>query len=335
MASSSTRATLIRATDSKLIIDEEKRATYEGKYDPSWNIGVVPNGGYTLAIILHCAHDFVKRRIGERQENLFSCNATYLGKVTAELPYTVEVRLLKPGRNTSVLEADILQNSGKQGSSVLCTRVSCIFADFTALRSDTITGQFSFLPNEQYGNTAPLLMDPNDRSKEKPWYSRHKIPTKIIDEKAQQKTKEDEGKLTVIQSMHFPQEEVKAEDMISHNLTAIAFYTDTTVSWKSMMPPKAIETIGGNTDFWFPTMTLSIEMANPIPFFALQNIVTKAKTAFLHQGHWSFEIEIWSHPSDAEKLKLPKGVNSILLAVSRQTALSMSMAVNKKKSSKL
>ncbi|PWN35688.1 uncharacterized protein FA14DRAFT_189627 [Meira miltonrushii] len=335
MTSNDARATLVRATDSKLIIDEEKRATYEGNYDPTWNIGVVPNGGYTLAIVLHCAHDFVKRRIGKQQEHLFSCNATYLGKVSADLPYTVEVRLLKPGRNTSVLEADILQNSGKQGSSVVCTRVSCIFADFTALRSDPITGQFSFLPNEPFGNTAPLLMDPNDRSKEKPWYPKHKVPTKIVDEKAQEKTKEDEGRLTVVQSMHFPQEEVSAEDMIGHNLTAIAFYMDMTVTWKSMMPPKAKEVSGGRTDFWFPTMTLSIEIAHPIPTYALQNIVTKAKTTFLHQGHWSFEIEIWSHPSDAEKLQLPKGVNSILLAVSRQTALSMSMAVNKKKSSKL
>lgn len=109
MTSQNAKAILLRATENRLISDNEIKATYEGTYDPTWNIGVVPNGGYTLAHILRCTHDFVKRRIGKRQENLFSCNATYLGKVSAELPFTVEIRLLKPGKNTSTLEADLVQ----------------------------------------------------------------------------------------------------------------------------------------------------------------------------------------------------------------------------------
>lgn len=335
MTSNEKKATLVRAIETKLIADEEKKARYEGRYDSSWNIGSVPNGGYTLAIILHCAHDFVKRKIGKRQENLFSCNATYLGKVSAEIPYIVEVRLLKPGRNTSVVEADIFQSVKEGGDSTLCTRVTCIFADFTSLRSDPINGKISILPNERFGNISPLLLDPNDRSNEKPWYFKHSTPTKIIDEEAQRKTREEKGKLSTIQSMHFPKEEVKEEDMITHNISAITFCSDTTATFSSMIPSRLNEVNGGFKDFWFPTMSLSIEMAHPLPFFALQNLVTKANTTFLHQGQWCFEVEIWSHPSDAEKLNLPEGVKSILLAVSRQTALSMSMAVNKKKSSKL
>lgn len=178
-------------------------------------------------------------------------------------------------------------------------------------------------------------MDPNDRSKEEPWYSKHKIPTKVVDERAQKRSEEVEKKLIEIQSMHFPREKVSEEEMMGHNVAAIAFFSDMTAEPKRMMPPKGAKVTAGYKEIWMPTMSLSIEIAHPIPSYPLQNVVTKAKTTFLHQGHFCFEVEIWSHPSDAVKLNLPKGVSSILLAVSRQTALIMSMAVNKKKSSKL
>lgn len=86
---------------------------------------------------------------------------------------------------------------------------------------------------------------------------------------------------------------------------------------------------------WFPTMSLSIEMREPMPKFPLQKVASIARTKHLSHGQWRFEVEIWSHPDDAERLHLPKGTSSTLLAVGHQTALTYSMAINKAKSSKM
>lgn len=82
-------------------------------------------------------------------------------------------------------------------------------------------------------------------------------------------------------------------------------------------------------------MSLNIEIRHPLPTFALQRVAAYARTMHMTQGQWTFLVEIWSHPKDAERLGLPDGVRSIVLAVSQQTALTFSMAVNKSKSSKM
>lgn len=109
MAHEGTKAVLLKATEKRLIIDEEKKAVYTGQFDPQWNIFAIPNGGYTLGILLNCTQDFVVRRIGKQQKDLLSCSTSYFAGVSAKAPYTVEVRLLKKGRSTSIVETDILQ----------------------------------------------------------------------------------------------------------------------------------------------------------------------------------------------------------------------------------
>lgn len=109
MSSDCSKAVLIKATEKQLIVDEEFKAVYTGNFDPQWNIFAIPNGGYTLGILLSCAQDFAKRRISKRQADLLSCNTIYFAGVVAKLPYTVEVKLLKKGRSTSIVETDILQ----------------------------------------------------------------------------------------------------------------------------------------------------------------------------------------------------------------------------------
>lgn len=80
---------------------------------------------------------------------------------------------------------------------------------------------------------------------------------------------------------------------------------------------------------------MSIDMTQPLPNFPLQRVVTRAKTLNLNQGQWAYEIEIWSHPLDAKKLNLPEGVKGVLLAISKQQALSFEIKVNLKQTSKL
>lgn len=335
MTSTNAKSILIKATERKLIVDEEQKAIYIGEIDKQWTIFAITNGGYTLGILLNCAQDFVIRRISEKQKDLLSCNASYLAGVSAKLPYTVEVRLVKKGRATSIVESDILQKTAKDGGMLLCVRISAVFADFANLRSGSIIKQLSLLPDNPAAPVPPLISDPTDRSTEHPWWNKHKFPTVVEDEIAQKQAFEKDGQLLVVQSMFFPQEEVIEADMIRHNLTALSLYSDTTADFNRMMPKQLRELTKNFYGYWFATVKLSIEMAQPMPNIPLQKVVAKGKTTFLNEGQWCFEIEIWTHPTDADKLNLPKGTKSILLAVCKQQALTMSASINEKTASKL
>ncbi|PWN35687.1 uncharacterized protein FA14DRAFT_189626 [Meira miltonrushii] len=334
MSSTGTKAVLLRATEKKLILDEEQKAIYTGIVDPQWNVFAISNGGYTLGILLNCAQNFVVRRIGKQQKDLLSCSTSYFAGVSAKVPFTVEVRLLKKGKSTSIVETDMLQKTAEDGGMLLCVRASAIFTDFASLRSDSLLKQVSILPNDFSAPVPPLISDPTDRSSEHPWWEKQKIPTVVEDKAAQDQAFQKDG-LLAVQSMYFPEEHVDEVDMGSYNITALALYSDTSGDFNRMMPKRLHKLTNNFRGFWFATVRLSIEMAQPLPTLPLQKAVTRGKTRFLNEGRWCFEIEIWTHPTDADRLNLPKGTDSILLAVCKQQALSMSASVNKKTASKL
>lgn len=218
---------------------------------------------------------------------------------------------------------------------VLCVRISAIFADFTSLRSDSLVKEISILPNDSNAPIPPLISDPTDRSSEHPWWDKHKIPTVVEDKAAQDQAFQKDGQLLVVQNMYFPEEYVNEVDLGNYNMTALGLFSDTSGDFSRMMPKRLHKLTNNFRGFWFATVRLSIEMAQPLPNFPLQKVVTRGKTRFLNGGQWCFEIEIWTHPTDAAKLNLPKGTDSILLAICKQQALSMSASVNTKTASKL
>ena len=219
---------------------------------------------------------------------------------------------------------------------LLCVRITAIFADFASIRSGEIIKQLTFRPGDSSDPIPPLITDPTDRSSEHPWYEKHKLPTVVEDKAAQEQAFKKDGKMIVVQSMYFPEEEVNEEDIIRYNITALALCSDTTADFHRMMPKKMHELTNNFRELWFATIRLSVEMAQPLPsHIPLQKLVTRCKTTFLNEGQWCFEIEIWTHPTDADKLNLPKGTTSILLAVCSQQALTMSQSLNTKTVSKL
>lgn len=114
----SPQALIISATQRQLVSESEGVARYRGRLSSQWNHGQVPNGGYSLATALHCAQDFVERKRGKENADLFLSTASYHSKVSADLPYTVEVRILKSGRGTTNVESDLLQPVSDASESV-------------------------------------------------------------------------------------------------------------------------------------------------------------------------------------------------------------------------
>lgn len=74
-------------------------------------------------------------------------------------------------------------------------------------------------------------------------------------------------------------------------------------------------------------MFLSVEMKRALPAFALERAACLVVTRHVNHGQFELDVEIWSHPDDAERLGLPTGVKSAVLCIARQVALTIPIAI--------
>lgn len=61
--------------------------------------------------------------------------------------------------------------------------------------------------------------------------------------------------------------------------------------------------------------------------FPLLGVANVVRTRHVDHGQFEIDVELWSHPDDAEKLRLPKGVKSVILCIARQVALTIPLSV--------
>lgn len=74
-------------------------------------------------------------------------------------------------------------------------------------------------------------------------------------------------------------------------------------------------------------MSLDVEMKHPLPSFPLLRITHFKTIRLVDHGQMDMNFEVWSHPDDAARLGLPKGIKGILLCVARQAALTTPASV--------
>ncbi len=80
-------------------------ATFEGRVQPSWNIGANPNGGYLLALAARA----MQLRT-PTQPDPVSITVHYLRPGLAAAPCRIETQLLRSGRTLSTVRATLLQD---------------------------------------------------------------------------------------------------------------------------------------------------------------------------------------------------------------------------------
>lgn len=81
------------------------------------------------------------------------------------------------------------------------------------------------------------------------------------------------------------------------------------------------------SEFWLPTLYLSIEIKRALPLFPLVKVNSLTTIRHVDHGRMEKDIEIWTHPDDANRLGLSPGVKSVILCISRQVALTIPLTV--------
>lgn len=334
-------------------------STYTGSIDTTWCIGSVPQGGYSLSIILNAVLAFMRtpelrstdiKSISHLDPLLLS--ATYIQAVT-HTPYEVNIRVLKRGKSLSNLQADLYQGG------VMRITIQVLMTDFSVMKEsadrtkeedgkDPRLNGYTIREDSQWAPRFPL--SPPERC-EKPRFFGNKaesgktfgfgeLITMATDPKhVHSSLTTNELSAGAYYSL-VPQPSPKlSQDLVSSGRVSdggnlIPFLADMFLSPPMMLP-------GKHRSHWYPTLHLTIEFKRALPKGkVIERTATHSKGRWMINGQHESDTELWSHPDDQELFEEEgrKGTGegkgerrSYVLAIARQTALVLPFAVNQNK----
>ncbi|SPO22264.1 uncharacterized protein UTRI_00942 [Ustilago trichophora] len=339
-------------------------ATYVGSIDTTWCIGSVPQGGYSLSIILNSVLAFMRtpelastnvKSISHLDPFLLS--ATYIQAVTWT-DYEVRIKVLKRGKSLSNLQAELWQDGVLRiTTQVLMTNfvVQKESADRTKVGElkgkdvhNPILNGYSITEESQWAPCFPLSppekCDPprffGNTAESGKTFGFGELITIANDPKHDRLTSTTSTLSAGAYYSLIPQPcpvldaALVQSGRLSEGKNFIPFLADMFTSPPRMVP-------GKHKSHWYPTLHLTIEFKRPLPSNAIiQRTATYSKGRFMINGQHESDSELWSHPDDQhlfeqDFLDDKKGKNgerrSYILAIARQTALVLPFAVNQGK----
>ncbi|KDN38517.1 hypothetical protein K437DRAFT_259380 [Tilletiaria anomala UBC 951] len=304
-------------------------ATYGGhSLDAEWSIGSIPQGGYSLSVILSAAMDFMRRPEQEQHEikhhDPMHISASFLVATMCLQLYTVEIKLLKKGRGLSSLQATLTQPSYEDGKPV--TRIHCIIimCNFEERINDP-----TLKPTLRFGDpfypSCPIphirTFKPSNRFKAKKMNMRDRMIGYDLPGYTERIMQEN-GNYQRVSWLEITNEMNDERLPVGRGATSLPFFADFGDNISLSIP-------GENRDAWLPTLHLAIEFKRAVPWDApVMKVGLYSTSRHVYQGQNELDVEVYSHPDDAERLGLPQGQDSTILCISRQIALTLPLSVN-------
>ncbi|KAH6911572.1 thioesterase-like superfamily-domain-containing protein [Coprinopsis sp. MPI-PUGE-AT-0042] len=313
-------------------------AVYEGFIDPTWNVGNVPCGGYSLALVLEAC---IQHQARTSHFDPLHITSHFLRPTTPSASFTVRVQTLKTGKGFTNLTADLIQ----EGS--LRITAHAIFG-FNGPPSDGAPS-FTLKPPSPYARRIPLHSHPSTVQTtplHRIWNFTHHTQW-AHDLETIEKNKPSHANRTDTSTIGGGGLEWAAwfefttpTEKLSN--VYIPFLVDMFSNTPSLLPKEERGQKLGPS--WHPTMTLAVDFKFPIRDLTAAHA---QRTAGLYssgrfvnepQGRHDIYCEVWSAPCDIGDGSLAEGWRDkqICLATATQMALTVPLAVNmKNKKSKL
>ncbi|GAK64879.1 uncharacterized protein PAN0_007c3095 [Moesziomyces antarcticus] len=329
-----------------------RSGVYRGEIDTTWCIGSVPNGGYSLSIILNAVLAFMRtpevtatniKSIAHNDPLLLS--ATYIQAVTWT-PYEVRVQVLKRGKSLSNLQADLYQDG------VLRITTQVLVTDFETQKTaadrmkleggehDPAKNGYTITDKSQWAPEFPLSAPEKchaprpfgNKAESGKTFAFGELITVSADPKHIHATKTSDVLSAGAYYALTPQPRLSldadkvAKGRVADGKNLIPFFADMFLSPPMMLP-------GHHDAHWYPTLHLTVEFKRALPKQPVTRTATLSKGRFMINGQHESDTELWSHPDDQHLFNSKQATErrSWILAVARQTALVLPFAVNQNK----
>ncbi|EAU80644.1 hypothetical protein CC1G_13202 [Coprinopsis cinerea okayama7 len=309
---------------------EGRTVDYEGIMDPTWNIGNVPCGGYSLALILEAC---IQHQEKTEHIDPLHISSHFLKPTTSALPFLVRVRTVKTGKTITNLLADLIQ-----GDALRITAHAMF-----GLNGPLSEGDFVLQPPSPYARRLPLYSHPS-QAKHTPMFGVWRTNQQVSwahDTATLEKNQPGHPNRTNSETVggggtewaawfQFEQPTEKLSNVY------IPLLVDMFMNTRSLLPLGE----GGTEDaaHWAPTMTLAVDFKFPVrnltPHHSSKTVGLYSSGRFVNhpQSRHDIYVEVWSAPSKIGEGAPEEGWRDkqICLAIATQMALTLPMAVNLK-----
>jgi len=99
------RLPLLETVKSELFSSDNDQAIYRGVVSGDWFVGAVPNGGFSLSLLLKSCMQY---QASSKHPDPINITAHFLATVHVE-PFEVRIKTIKKGRGFSTLIAELVQ----------------------------------------------------------------------------------------------------------------------------------------------------------------------------------------------------------------------------------
>ncbi|KAK7035934.1 thioesterase-like superfamily-domain-containing protein [Favolaschia claudopus] len=302
---------------------------YTAFADPDWRIGVVPNGGYVLALIVQACIEF--QRNTELPDPLHV--STHYLQPTQASTVEVQLRVLKRGRSFVNILADLVQGGRT------CVTTHMIFGRIPPTTRPIID------PSSGYARRLPGLAHPSEAvpnsmvtgfvfSKHVRWAVDPSLQAQNAPDSPNRQATEGGGLAVWGAWIEYKDENERITP------SSLAFFADCVETMGHLFPPVIT---GHETKPWLPTLNLTLEWKAPIPppsaMHSGRTVGIYLTSGFLSepQCRHTTIIEVWTAPSNIGQGTPVEGWRDaqVCLGVATQMQLMVNPSVNAKAGTKL
>ncbi|KAF8125696.1 thioesterase-like superfamily-domain-containing protein [Boletus edulis] len=302
---------------------------YRCELDPGWVIGAVPQGGYSLGVIVETC---IQYQSGSSHPDPIHVSAHFL-RATHPGPGQVQVKLLKSGKTFTNILAELVQ----QGT----TRVTAhlLFGDLSP--SQPSQEQRILLPPSPYARRLPLYSHPSTVSRDAivpPWAKKmhvrmaadavllsHNDPNH-----ASRTTSESVGGGGTLWGAWY--ELSYTDDKLT--TSSIPFFCDSFVNLPNLLPKSEPGSARGKRS-WCPTIAMTVEFKARIPSsdnYSTRTVGLYSEARFMNdpEGRHNARVEVWTAPSQIGHGDIAEGWrdDQYCIAVADQVALVLPAELN-------
>jgi len=327
---------LIQAINVAYSSSNGNEIVYKGIVSEGWAVGRVPNGGFSLGLLLEAC---IQCQSSTKHPDPINVTAHYLQAVQIA-EFEVRVRTLKIGRGFSNILADLIQKDRTKITAHL------VFGVLAPLPTD-LGPRLTISPPSPYARRHPLHIHPSNVTPEPirsawgfsdltRWAPDHTYAQRNSLDSPTRTDGATVGGGGVEWAAWF--ELTKENDAIT--TPALCFFSDIFLNIPSLLPKSEREELGTS---WFPTIVLNIEFRFPIPRPSLDHA---SRTVGLYssghfmndpQGRHNQYTEVWTAPCNLGEGTIVDGWRDkqVCLATSTQMALVIPMEINYQRAAKL
>ncbi|PWN27020.1 hypothetical protein BDZ90DRAFT_232597 [Jaminaea rosea] len=300
--------------------EHEDSATFSAPWNEIWTIGVSPQGGYSLSLMIQAAQAWVRLPSTHSHPTAaphidpLHVSATFVYPQSISKPLSIVVKPLKRGKGVTLAQVDLTQ----ENTVVLTAKL--YLTNFAARR-----GADPPIKGPSFPSHPCPLTKPGEVTSQSKHYGGKQVKFRELISMRRDDAFEERNKGKVAGAWFEITGDGERDGLADGKERGVGYHWLPIFCDMYLRPPEQRDLYPKGTAWWYPTLSLSIEYKRSLP----QDVLLRrwgevSWVDFTQDGQYDNSVQIWSHPADNHLLdpSMREEDGPQILAIARQVALS-------------